>query len=422
MRRAAPALLSIAAAALIACGGRASLPPPPPETEEGRFSHALHADLACVDCHALDAVLAGRPARPGGDDHAPCDLGECHQAAFLAAPGPLCALCHDQVDPTRDGATTLAPYPPRTGRRALASRFSHARHLDLSAIERAVGFHVGCSDCHAIDDAGSPAAADHAVCGRCHAPEAAPAGTPALHRCADCHADRVEQPPRRRRFIVGDLRFGHRDHLTDRRGVPIRCVECHAGSVEADAAGHHAPPTTAACVACHDDPARTPPAMRMRMCETCHATRVSSFGAIAPRSHLPALERPEDHTLAFRRDHAADAVADAARCARCHTYVSGSPRDTCDQCHQVMRPRDHDVTWREFEHGAAAAADSDRCSTCHTGTSCVACHSVPPRSHLPLLEFRGRGHGPLARFNPRACVTCHQPEVFCASCHLGAGP
>jgi hypothetical protein len=288
-------------------------------------------------------------------------------------------------------------------------------------MEAAVGFHVSCSDCHepAGDELAPPG---HAVCARCHAPEASPAGAPSLADCARCHVDRPVQPSRLRRFIAGDLRFDHGDHRQDRRGRGIGCSSCHTGSAAVIKTGSHAVPAMAACVDCHDDTARTPPARRMRMCEACHATKRASFGAIAPRSHLPALERPEDHTRAFRRDHAADATADPQRCARCHTFMSGSPRDACDDCHRIMRPQDHTVTWREYDPGPASAARADGCAVCHQGDFCIACHSTRPRSHFPAIDFAQRGHGDFARANLRSCSACHIFENDCATsgCHLPA--
>jgi hypothetical protein len=237
--------------------------------------------------------------------------------------------------------------------------------------------------------------------------------------CAGCHRRRKRRPSRRRQLIVGDLRFHHAEHRADRRGELILCTACHTGSAKVARTGDQPPPATATCVACHDDEHRVPRDKRMSRCQTCHATRTAGLGAIAPRSHLPALERPEDHTIAFRRDHGADARADSERCATCHTFMSGSGRDACDECHQVMEPSDHTVLWREYDHGPAAAASTDRCATCHVTEFCTSCHSQTPRSHFPVLEFEQGGHAAPARLNPRACVTCHLVGRDCArsGCH-----
>lgn len=397
--------------------------PVPSDSERGRFPHASHRSTACTDCHPTQDVLAGRPARPGGEDHASCDRDRCHRAEFAVpaaatAPARLCRICHAPGAAGEPLGARLVPYPPRAGRRALAAEFSHAGHLDPARMEASVGFHLACSDCHE-QDGDELAPPGHAVCARCHAPEASPPGAPTMVECARCHADRPVQPSRLRRFITGDLRFDHGHHRLDRRGRRIGCSSCHAGAAAVKTTEAQAAPAMAACVACHDDAARTPTFKRMRMCETCHETKRSSIRSIAPRSHLPALERPEDHTGAFRRDHAADASADPQRCARCHTSMSGSPRDSCDDCHRVMRPQDHTVTWRELDHGPAAAARSDGCAVCHQADQCVSCHQTRPRSHFPAGDFRAGGHGQFARFNLRSCAACHLFESDCASsgCH-----
>lgn len=388
------------------------------ETDKGRFPHAKHVTTPCVDCHAMDAVVAGKPARPGANDHAPCDRAQCHREAFLKAPGDLCKMCHATIAVAWRGATTLAPYPPVRGPRALAAEFSHAAHLNYASMEKRVGFHVSCTDCHTVTERGI-SRPGHTACIRCHAGEAAPEGTPAIKDCGRCHKARRKRPSRLRRLIQGDLRFAHARHRTDRRGKLILCTECHKQTGRVASTNTHRSPATAACVACHDDDTRVPPARRMRVCETCHTTRTRTIGTIAPRSHLPEPDRPEDHTLAFRRDHATDARRNAGRCARCHTFMSGSNRGTCDECHQVMRPQDHVVTWREFEHGPQAAMRADRCTTCHVGEFCSSCHSRPPRSHIPLSTWRSGGHGPLAAFNMRSCITCHTVHRDCTTsgCH-----
>ena len=93
------------------------------------------------------------------------------------------------------------------------------------------------------------------------------------------------------------------------------------------------------CAQCHEDSRRSPARVRMENCRTCHATIAS--GA-APLDHMVTGALPTDHTIEFRRDHARQAVADNANCRFCHQELSGRKEDSCFQCHNVMRPRDHD--------------------------------------------------------------------------------
>jgi hypothetical protein len=401
----------VALVALGALGGASACAPPRPATAPGpatdpsRLSHAGHAQIACADCHR-------GAARPGTDDHRPCDDGACHRKDFTGPPTLLCAVCHVAVRAAPLSAP-LRPYPIDDAWQAQPSRFSHLRHLDRAAMEDRVGFHVTCTDCHTRGDAGL-ARPDHATCTRCHAPEVALAGAPAMTACAGCH-EPTTRLRARRRLIRDDLHFDHARHRSDTRGQAIRCEECHADTERAAAYDDHAAPRVERCVTCHDDSARTPPVMRMRICETCHRQRSERLTSLAPRSHLPLTERPLDHTLAFRRDHAEAAAHDGARCAACHTQMSGNAAQVCDECHQTMSPSDHRLTWREFDHGSEAAADRERCARCHVVEFCTSCHRQRPRSHGFIGSFQ-TDHAKLARINIRPCLTCHSAS-FCAPCH-----
>lgn len=396
-----------------ACTPPRAIDVPLPPADPTRLSHAQHAQLPCEGCHR--GILGARAgARPGADDHRPCDDGACHQAAFLAPPGPLCQVCHVAVT-AQPVAAPLKPYPLEDPWQAEPSRFSHQRHLDAARMEAAVGFHVGCTDCHARD--GKAARPDHATCARCHSAEAGLPRAPRMEACAECHA-RGQQERHHAQLIRGDLHFDHERHRTDRKGVGIRCEQCHALSARATRHDDHAAPRVESCVTCHDDTDRTPVEQRMRVCETCHLGKTTRLTSLAPRDHLPATERPLDHTLGFRRDHAEVAERDARRCATCHTRMSGNPRQACDECHQTMMPADHRITWRELDHGTEAAADRGRCARCHVVEFCTACHAQRPRSHGLVGSFLGE-HGRVARINVRSCTTCHG-EPFCADCHAAA--
>lgn len=391
--------------------------------EPDRFPHDRHVanGLGCRECHGGDGS-----ARPGAADHAPCDRGNCHDTEFQATPGKLCKVCHSAVDVTGTGDADLRPYPLESGMRSLPAKFAHATHLDPARMEKAVGFHVACVDCHpAREDRDIPAVAGHVECSRCHAAEVALAKAPAMGDCTGCHRVDERAPRHPRKLITGDLHFDHRNHRTDQKGKPIACRTCHDGALTATTRDDHAPPSVRDCVTCHDDSDRVPPGNAMRLCETCHRERIAGASTLAPRDHLPLSERPVDHTIAFRTDHGEAARSSASRCATCHTQLSGSIVDTCDECHQVMRPQDHVVTFRELDHGGLAIADSDRCATCHVVDYCANCHRQRPRSHLGGQRFAELEHGDLARINIRSCMTCHDPADDCvgSGCHtIGLTP
>lgn len=395
------AMIALAAA----CTPQRKIDAPLPAVDDARISHPRHAQLACGDCHR-------GTTRPGADDHRPCDDGACHRKDFVGEPTRLCEVCHRAIT-ARPLAAPLKPYPVEDAWKAEPSRFSHKRHLDAPAMEGRVGFHVTCTDCHTRGDAGL-ARPDHAACTRCHAAEVALAKAPRMADCRACH-EPATRLRRRDRLIRDDLHFDHARHGADRRGQAIACDECHVQSAGAAGYRDHAAPRVEDCVVCHDDSARTPAVMRMRICETCHTRLSETLTSIAPRNHLPLTERPLDHTIAFRRDHTDAADRDAARCAACHTQMSGNPKQACDECHQTMLPADHRITWRELDHGTEAAADRERCARCHVTDFCTSCHRQRPRSH-GFASAYWNDHGRSARIDIRPCVTCHS-ESFCVPCH-----
>lgn len=383
------------------------------------MSHERHAQIPCGSCHRASPAAPAELARPGSDDHKPCDDGACHRKEFVAPPGLFCQVCHTKVT-TAPLEAPLKPYPIEDPWQSRPPVFSHKQHLDAKRMEDRVGFHVACVDCHTRGE-DVRIRPNHATCARCHAAEAALQKAPRMEDCAACHQAGT-RPRKRDRVITPELKFDHDRHRQDRKG-PIRCEVCHALSARSTSYEDHGPPRIEACVNCHDDSDRVPYQMRMRICETCHLDKIASLTAIAPRNHLPATERPLDHTLAFRRDHAESAARDSARCATCHVQMSGNPRQACDECHQRMLPADHRITFRELDHGPEAVADRSRCATCHVVEFCTACHGQRPRSHGFPGTFDAE-HGRLARLNMRSCLTCHSnDQTFCArsGCHEAGG-
>jgi hypothetical protein len=409
-----------------ACGSRPALPPRASVIEADRFPHAAHTSanpriagwngrgLRCEDCHDAAAVAAGKLARPGAAQHAPCD--DCHRSEFEAPPGKLCRVCHVRVDPLTPGGSPLVAYPERGVVQALASTFSHRVHLDKAAMENATGHHVACADCHARDaQSRDPMLPGHAACVGCHEQNARVKSALAMTRCAACHPRRDVELKRGRIFITGDLSFHHATHETDRAGAAVPCAACHTDVDRAASRSDMVVPAMERCAQCHEDGRRSPDRVRMENCGTCHTAITSGD---APVDHKVTGALPTDHTLAFRRDHARQAIADDANCRFCHRELSGRKEDSCFQCHNVTRPRDHNLVFRD-DHGRDAEADSARCATCHAPETCVACHSVPPPSHTPLDEFRRGGHAQQARLGLTACMTCHTYGDTCSQCHRG---
>lgn len=391
-----------------------------------RFPHKLHTmqsggderitnykgrGLACDDCHPAEDVEAGRAARPGGNQHAPCD--ECHRDEFYKPPGAFCRNCHVSVNLAKEGATKMHAFPARGSKRVLASNFSHEVHLDDDEMESAVGFHVSCEDCHSRDaKTGDPLLPRHKACARCH--EGKAKKVLAMADCKACHLQDGVEIERGRVMITEGLIFSHGDHVKDRAGADIGCVSCHAEIRNSRTVKDFSIPKMQECAKCHQDPARTPERVRIARCEVCHEGMVDGN---TPRTHLNGSSLPEDHSLEFRTNHAEQAADKDANCQYCHENLSGNSRDSCFQCHEVMRPKDHMLGWRNDSHGREAALNRDRCASCHQADYCTACHSIPPRSHQPLGEFRLGGHAQTARFGLSSCMACHTYEDTCSRCH-----
>ena len=398
-----------------------------PVVEHDRFPHAAHTSdapgirgwrgrgLQCTDCHLAADVVAGKVARPGSDQHAPCD--DCHKAEFEKPPGPLCRVCHASVDPMKAGDSPLKPYPGGGMVQSLASSFSHRIHLDAGRMEAAVGHHVSCGDCHARDPiTKDPMLPGHKACLPCHEASAGVKAKLGMERCDGCHVKRDLEIRRGRIFITGDLQFHHATHQVDRSGAPVPCTTCHDGVAQSGSREDMAVPSMERCAQCHEDARKSPERVRMANCSVCHAT---IRDGTPPTDHMVSGAIPSDHTLEFRHDHAAQAAAPDANCRFCHKELSGKKEDSCFQCHEVMRPHDHDLAFRD-DHGHEAEADAQRCATCHAPEYCAACHSIPPPSHTPIDDFRNGGHAQQARFDLSACLTCHTYETTCAQCHRGA--
>ncbi len=393
--------------------------------DQNRFPHVLHTSddpqmlayqgrgLVCNDCHPQEEVEAGRAPRPGGNDHSPCD--ECHKEEFYKEPGSFCLICHESVDLTGVGATKMQPFPGRGFLRILASNFSHQIHSDSERMETEVGFHVSCNDCHKRDaDTGEPMLPGHETCVRCHTGQSK--SSVRMSQCADCHVDTNLDISRSRILITPGLTFEHGAHVKDRQGAVIGCQSCHASITSSQTVNDVSIPPMQECAKCHQDPARTPERVRIARCEVCHENMVAGN---PPRTHLSGASLPENHSLEFRANHSEQAADKDANCQYCHENLNGNPQNSCFQCHEIMRPRDHRLGWRNDSHGREASSDRDRCATCHTEDYCTACHTIVPSSHQPLGTFSRGGHAQSAQFGLSSCMACHTYQDTCSRCHRG---
>lgn len=444
-----------------------------PLIDTGLFSHTAHlADsaeiksqnggevLGCQDCHDVNKAQNYKVQRPGADAHAPCDT--CHEQEFFKEPGEFCSVCHKTMDPLIEGKSTVYDYPRRQVAAQLVSSFNHRVHLAGERVKKDGGGSLACEDCHSVTSESAAYATfpKHENCVKCHGD----AVSPRLDDCNGCHSR--NGPGRARGFIKNDIRFTHGKHQKDMDGKPVSCETCHYAVGKSSSQKDLNLPLMADCAKCHADSKKTPDRVRITNCGLCHTTDVKSrplpgnhtaqlepaqdeleeilallneldplidgglttplaippnatadiSGLVPSGKDITKSQKPENHTVFFRINHEQAASSKDAKCGYCHTGLSGSPRDSCKDCHSTWKPRNHSLRWKSSEHGRQAAANPQRCATCHETDFCTSCHSVPPPNHSPIATFRYR-HGRVARFNVRACVTCHTFETTCVECH-----
>jgi len=240
------------------------------------FPHALHTGdrpelrqwrgrgVTCADCHDPGAVREGKVARPGYDQHAPCD--ECHHAEFGKPPGKICRVCHLRVDPTQKGGSPLGEYPKHGVLLTLGSEFSHQLHLDAGRM----GERLACEGCHARDGkTRDPTQPGHAACARCHERKPEVQAALPMQRCGGCHPSSDRALPRCLLIPTSELVFHHATHERERGGT-IRCETCHSAAASSKSRADMPVPAMERCAQCHEDSARTPDRVRMENCAACH--------------------------------------------------------------------------------------------------------------------------------------------------------
>jgi Cytochrome c7 and related cytochrome c len=422
-------------------------------------THMRKEKILCTTCHeTAENPKPGQELRfserPG---HAACET--CHAAEFSrrrlrpsATGEPVCKTCH-----TGDG---IAVHPFPSGRLTLA-RFSHAQHVDPKAKLSGSGGRQDCIFCHRLDATlTTPSWPGHPQCGTCHggARPARPLLTTkiqSIDSCLACHTlDRIDRnlsmqiaaanapkpaapangtskprsgngssqllpvsyPAPAGPHAYYDIRpFNHGTHLKSRNGAPIDCASCHEATLGSRTIDVPTPrPTMRQCASCHDNATFVRAEYLTKNCEVCHTTLRAD---IRPRAGDP-VPPSIIHTEGFRQHHEEQARDPDSQCGVCHRSFVNASQNKCAGCHSSMQPRSHAMLrWADWPHGRQAALDRKTCTTCHTGDFCIACHNVPPRSHVPLQIFRLGAHRDLAALNLRSCFTCHTFESTCARCH-----
>jgi hypothetical protein len=425
------AAVILAALALAQTRSKPGAPAAPAAPAPGEFLiHAFHkdkfgGDLDCTLCHVPVKDGSVMLKRPG---HEQCMA--CHDDDFNKdIKKVVCDQCHSAFPPDADN---LQPFPRYKSTRTILFEFSHAKHVDPKArVNAKTGFRADCTTCHKFEPKGVFATfPTHQECAVCHSK---PGFTPRLTAdatavsCRGCHSpEEIENPgfTESRRLqakdvVTGkyvDIKFSHVAHFKVKDAYNINCTTCHYAIPRSTSLANLTLPKMLDCVQCHDASRTMPPAFRMSNCTTCHTNPVTA-GNI-PASHTVNV-KPDFHTESFRTRHEAEAAAPDAKCFVCHQNVSPSlaGKNQCNACHQVMRPANHTIRWKDDIHGKIAALDRTTCATCHTADYCSACHNELPRSHAPLPLFKAGAHAVPAMLDQRSCMTCHTYQNTCAECH-----
>ncbi len=221
----------------------------------------MHARLPCLLCHKRNDN-SPRLKRSG---HLPCS--GCHVQQFSATSGPICTICHTNVE---TGA--VKAFPPL---RSFSAKFDHARHLRRT----------GCATCHRPTRGGAvllvPAGSNaHTTCFQCHGPTSEVGGRN-IGSCSVCHE--LGRPPYFGRLMKPfAVNFSHAKHTANRT---LNCASCHsvragvtrtAQVSEPLVSMHFAPARSFSCASCHNNKrAFGPP--DFSDCIRCHTGRTFKF-------------------------------------------------------------------------------------------------------------------------------------------------
>ena len=199
-----------------------------------------HSRLPCLLCHRREKNSA-QPTLPGKDKHTPCT--GCHESEFARGSGPICTICHSDVQ-----AGTVKPFPAL---RSFGVTFDHAQHTMLAS---------GCGGCHRPARRGVAltipvGTAAHNTCFSCHEPQAKVNGRD-ISSCGVCH--RLEPFVRASQNSIAYRRgFSHALH---RGSASLECRDCHRimgaqqrkGVTAPIPLNHHAPARSFSCGSCHN--------------------------------------------------------------------------------------------------------------------------------------------------------------------------
>lgn len=200
----------------------------------------------------------------------------------------------------------------------------------------------------------------------------------------------------------------------------IDCETCHEAAWTSQAATDNLLPEKEVCADCHD-------VEDAEECGLCHVDvddpQGYSHGSVVAQlfPHATHVEGGMSCADCHGKATQEPVLPEKPQCRGCHATVSGY--EDCRVCHardEELVPASHTPEWISF-HGIDAGWDQGACETCHTQTDCQDCHAgdnVRPRSHPLGYVFN---HALEARANEILCITCHEDQSYCTSCHIAEG-
>ncbi len=331
-----------------------------------------------------------------------------------------CAACHDGTTlPRVSWRPPEAPHPSNL-------KFVHDLVSLMTRATPQGPQPLGCRDCHVPTGAG-PMDVHRGLperCVECHAPGATHLTAPDTV-CTTCHVPLVR---------AASLRPAD---IADFPAPPShRAPEFVASGVHGRLATATREPVASSCTVCH---ARD-------FCLTCHvdAPERPAIQALEPdpraRAIVVHLPRPPSHdSPSFLSRHGGMLRSNPQQCATCHT------RESCLACHAPSQrvglalpaaapgrgvgaqphrapPPSHRENFVR-RHASVAAATPATCAGCHVRTDCLQCHrpnaAATPVGYHPA-GFLSR-HPAAAYSRETRCADCHNTGSFCQSCHATAG-
>lgn len=217
----------------------------------------------------------------------------------------------------------------------------------------------------------------------------------------------------------GRLIFPHKFHVVDNE---IDCATCHEAATTSKSGTDRMIPGMEVCANCHD-------VEKEDQCSKCHSDPNNivpaphsnkNYDAFSHEKHIGKLACKECHAKEAGLVDKGSNYPDMKGCYTCHTSNQIAP--ACGGCHlqSVAKPVSHIIGWKK-DHSIDARFDPTDCAMCHQApgakTDCRTCHvglvqGAPHPGKFDHSKAYTRGGGLVE------CQTCHEPESFCAPCHV----